>query len=117
MTRTIMDAAILLDAIGGCDPADEFTVAAQIAGHTGSYAGALDVDGLKCVRLGVVRNAFGPDDNPKSAAVNRVIEKALRAAKSPGAKLIDVEIPNLAEHIAETALYLAASRPDVSATD
>lgn len=111
---TVKDAAIVLDAIVGYDPTDEFTAHALIAGHKGSYTAALDVNGLKSARLGVVRNAFGPDDRPESAAVNRIIETALNAAKSSGAKLIDVEIPNLVEHLAETAFYLAHSRFEVN---
>jgi amidase len=50
----------------------------------------------------------------RSTAVNRVIETALKAAKSAGAKLIDVEIPNLDEHLAETPFYLAHSRYEVN---
>ncbi len=114
MARTVKDAAILLDAIVGYDPTDEFTAYALIAGHRSSYTEALDANGLKGARLGVVRNAFGPDDRRELAAVNRVIEKGLNAAKSAGATLIDVEIPNLDEHLAETAFYLAHSRYEVN---
>jgi amidase len=114
MARTLKDAAVLLDAIVGYDPTDEFTAHALIAGHKGSYTEALDADGLKGARLGIVRNAFGPNDRPESAAVNRVVESALKAAKSAGADVIDVEIPNLDEHLAETAFYLAHSRYEVN---
>jgi amidase len=114
MTRTVKDAAILLDAIVGYDPSDEFTAEAIFAAHHGSYVQALDADGLKGARLGVVRNAFGPNDRPESAAVNRVIESALKAAKSAGANVIDIEIPNLDERLDETAFYIAHSRYEVN---
>ena len=66
MARTLKDAAVLLDAIVGYDPTDELTAHALIAGHKGSYTEALDADGLKGARLGIVRNAFGPNDRPES---------------------------------------------------
>ena len=114
MTRTVKDAAILLDAIVGYDPSDEFTAEAMFAAHQGSYVQALDADGLKGARLGVVRNAFGPNDRPELAAVNRVIESALKAAKLAGANLIDIEIPSLGERLDETAFYIAHSRYEVN---
>ena len=114
MARTVRDAAILLDYLAGYDRTDEYTTAALIAGHKGLYVDALDADGLKGARLGVVRNAFGSNDKPESAAVNRVIEKALRVAKAAGAKLIDIEIPNLMNHIGETAFYIIHSRYEVN---
>jgi amidase len=114
MARAVKDAAILLDALVGFDPTDEYTVAAAIAGHKRSYVEALDAHSLDGARLGVVRNAFGSNAETDSAAVNRVIENALAAAKSGGATLVDIEIPNLVDHIVETSLYLTHSRHDIN---
>jgi amidase len=113
MTRTVKDAAILLDSLVGYDPTDEFTTVAIIAKHKGSYVDALDTKSLKGARLGVVRNAFGSNSDPSSAAVNRVVEKALAAAKSAGATLVDIEIPDLVKHIRDTSLYRTSSRYDI----
>jgi amidase len=113
MTRTVKDAAILLDSLVGYDPTDEFTSVAIIAKHKGSYVDALDTNSLKGAKLGVVRNAFGSNSDPNCAAVNRVVEKALAAARSAGATLVDVEIPDLADHIHGTALYRTSSRYDI----
>jgi len=114
MARTVKDAAILLDSLVGYDPTDEYTTAALIGAHKGSYADGLDADSLRGTRLGVVRNAFGTDDNPESAAVNAVMAKALKAAEAAGATLFDIEIPNLMDQIIETSLYLTHSRHDIN---
>ncbi|RCV87418.1 amidase [Vreelandella rituensis] len=114
MARTVKDAAKLLDSMVGYDPKDEYTTAALIAGHKGSYVEATENASLRGTRLGVVRNAFGTDDNPDAAAVNRVMADALNAAREAGAELIDVEIPDLMEHILETSLYLSHSRYDIN---
>ena len=78
MARTVKDAAILLDALVGFDPEDEYTTAYVIAGHKGSYTDYLDKNALKGARIGVVKNAFGSDDNPEAAEVNNVIRAAIR---------------------------------------
>ncbi|WP_299188624.1 amidase family protein [uncultured Psychrobacter sp.] len=114
MARTVTDAALLLDTMVGYDPKDEYTTAASIANHQGSYTDAMDVDSLKNARLGVVRNAYGPNDNTESAEVNQIIDSALEQAKSAGAELIDVEIPDMMEHITETSLYGSHSRHDIN---
>ncbi|MGM8888577.1 amidase family protein, partial [Psychrobacter sp. 1U2] len=65
-------------------------------------------------RLGVVRNAYGSNDDTESAEVNQIIDSALEQAKSAGAELIDVEIPDMMEHITETSLYGSHSRHDIN---
>jgi amidase len=114
MARTVKDAAILLDSLVGYDPSDPYTTAALIGKYKGSYADAMDVDSLKGARLGVVRNSFGSNSNPESAAVNKVVEKALADMKAAGATVIDIEIPDLADHIVETSHYLIHSRHDIN---
>ncbi|WP_367103170.1 amidase [uncultured Psychrobacter sp.] len=114
MARTVTDAALLLDAMVGYDPKDEYTTAASIANHKGSYADAMDINSLKNARLGIVRNAYGPNDNTESAEVNNIIDSALEQAKSAGAELIDVEIPDMMDLITETSLYGSHSRHDIN---
>jgi amidase len=115
MARTVKDAALLLDAIVGFDPTDQYTTAALIGAHKGSYADVLDADSMKGARLGVVRNAFGSNSDPDCASVNGVITKAFDTAKKAGAILVDVEIPDLMDHIIYTSLYLTHSRHDINA--
>jgi len=84
MCRTVADAAVLLTALSGMDPADAATRAS--AGKAASdYAKYLDPKGLAGARLGVPRKAlFG-----QSAAADRVVEAALAEMKKQGAVLVD----------------------------
>jgi amidase len=89
MARTVADAAILLDAIAGTDPADKAT--AEAGKRKAEYAKHLDRNALKGARLGVVRNQFGGRNDLQGAA----IEKALAVLKAQGAILVDIpEVPN-----------------------
>ncbi|MGD9913485.1 MAG: amidase [Rhizobiaceae bacterium] len=114
MARTVKDAALLLDSMIGYDPTDEYTIAALIANQKTSYVDAMDADSMKGARIGVVRNAFGANDNPEAAPVNAVTEAALAKLKAAGAVLVDVEIPDLMDHILATSLYGSHSRHDIN---
>jgi len=83
MTRTVADAAVLLTAIAGPDPADAATEAA--AEHATDYATFLDPGALDGARLGVWRAGSTPAD----AATVAVLESALGAMRHQGAQLID----------------------------
>jgi amidase len=114
MTRTVRDAAVLLDALVGYDPADPFTAATSLARVSGSYANHLVEDGLRGARIGVLREAFGSDDHPDSGQVNRVANEAIEAMASAGAELVDpVGVPDLQEFVVTTALYLVQSKHDI----
>jgi amidase len=114
MGRTVTDTAILLDAIVGYDPKDPYTTAYLIADHKGSYTQNLDANGLKGARIGVLKEAFGGDDDPDCAQVNSVIRKAIESIRSAGAKIVPVSLPNLMEFIVETSLYITHSRHDIN---
>lgn len=83
MTRTVADAAALLNVLAGVDPRDPATARAD-GKVPADYTAFLQADALKGARIGVVRNMFG-----ENALVGRVIEGALAALKSAGAELID----------------------------
>jgi amidase len=113
MTRTVTDAAILLDAMVGYDPRDEYTAASLIAGHKGSYAEHLRRAGLERARIGVLKEAFGAGADAE--AVNAVIRTAVEAIRLAGAAIIEISLPNLLDHILDTSLYLTHSRHDINA--
>jgi amidase len=118
MTRTVKDAALMLDVLVGFDIADPYTATAAIAGPPlgGSYASDLDATLLKGARLGVLRSqGFGDDSDPECAPVNTVINSALETFRKAGTTLIDVTIPDLAEQIRFTAVHLCRSRSDIDA--
>ena len=113
MTRTVKDAAILLDVLVGYDPADSFTATALLARDIGSYANGLS-GGFAGARIGVLREAFGADEDPDSSQVNGVVEKAIEAMREAGTEVVDpVSVPDLWHYIEVTSLYLSQSRYDI----
>lgn len=114
MTRTVKDAAILLDVLVGYDPEDPFTASATLARDAGSYADGLTEDRLTGARIGVVREAFGSDEDQDSSAVNQVVGEAIDAMRAAGAEIVDpVSIPDLQDFVGVTSLYLSQSRYDI----
>ncbi|MGC2138683.1 MAG: amidase [Candidatus Sulfotelmatobacter sp.] len=83
MCRTVRDAAILLGALTGVDPADAATAASAGKSYT-DYTRFCDPDGLKGARIGVARKYFGFND-----AVDALMEQSLDAMKKQGATLVD----------------------------
>ncbi|RDC63779.1 amidase [Adhaeribacter pallidiroseus] len=86
LARTVRDAAILLGALTGIDPADAVTQ--ESTGKTlRDYTPFLDVNGLQGKRIGVEK-AFleGHED------VTALLQKALAVLKSKGATIVEVEI-------------------------
>lgn len=115
MARTVRDAALLLDALVGYDPRDEYTAAFAIARLPESTAALLDAGALDGARLGVLRGAFGSDEDPDARPVNAVIEGALGELTGAGAELVDpVTIDGLQDFVAETSLYITHSKHDIN---
>ncbi len=117
MTRTVRDAAILLDAIAGYDPDDPVT--AYAAGRTpDSYVDGLDPDGLRGARIGIVREPMDAETDPESddyRQVRRVVDRAVADLRRLGAELVDpVEVPGLDE---AQATYVRNSFETEGATD
>lgn len=105
MTRTVRDAAILLDVIAGYDPNDPVT--AYSVGHVPpSYTAFLRQDGLKGARLGVIREPMHDRTDPASQdymKVKSVIDKAILDLKALGAEVVDrVTIPDLKALLTKT---------------
>jgi Asp-tRNA(Asn)/Glu-tRNA(Gln) amidotransferase A subunit family amidase len=92
ITRTVEDAARMLDVMAGYDPADPIT--AFSAGHAPrTYTGSLDAGGLKGARIGLLTDFLGRD--PIHQDVNRVVDKAVARMTSMGATIVRVTIPDL----------------------
>ncbi|MBM4218846.1 MAG: amidase [Gammaproteobacteria bacterium] len=90
MTRTVADAAILLDAIAGTDPADPAT--AGVAGRTGGFQDAIQGASLAGRRFGIVRNHGG------GAAAEPLLDSVIATLRAQGAEVVDpVELPPPAE--------------------
>jgi amidase len=96
MTRTVADAAALLTAMAGPDPADAATQRPAPTRGSGAtrpdYTRFLDANGLKGARIGVVRNKlFG-----YSPPADQLAEAAIAVMKQQGAVIVDpANIPTL----------------------
>jgi amidase len=84
MARTVADAAALLGAMAGADPDDSATRNSSTRGAR-DYTSALQSDGLKGARLGVVRNQLWG----YNAATDTLAEAAIADMKSAGAVIVD----------------------------
>ena len=102
MTRSVKDAAIVLDVIAGYDPNDPVTAYAVGQVPT-SYTASLSTDGLKGARIGVIREPMDPKTDPASAdykQVKSVIDRALGDLRRLGADVVDpVTIPQLTSRV------------------
>lgn len=87
MTRTVADAAALLDVMAAATDTADTATQASTRRRT-DYAAALDPNALKGARIGVLRDATGyqPD-------LDAAFERALAVLKASGATLVDVKIP------------------------
>ena len=102
ITRTVKDAAILLDAIAGYDPNDPIT-AYSVGQIPSTYTAFLTSDGLQGARIGVIREAMDSKADPSSDDYHKVrvvIDKAIANLKRLGADVIDpVVIPDLKDRL------------------
>lgn len=98
MTRTVADAAALLDVMTGYDPADPST-AYGVGQAPASFTAALDPDGLRGVRVGVLRTPMGWHTDPRAedfGQITEVFDKAVAELAAAGAEVVDpVEIADL----------------------
>ena len=111
MTRTVADAAKLLDAMAGYDPRDPVT--AYAVGRTpASYSSNLDPRALRGAQIGILRTPMGYQTEPDSddfKKVDEVFNKAVADLKQAEAEVIDpIEIPDLIALLATRAKDTAA---------
>lgn len=88
ITRTVEDAARVLNAIAGYDPADAAT--AWSVGHIpADYTTCLDAAGLRGARLGVLTSFFG--SGPEHKEVNEAINHSLNVIQEQGALIVAID--------------------------
>ena len=98
MARTVRDTAILLSAMAGVDPEDAATEDAK-GRILADYAAALDAEGLRGARLGIVKNYLN-----QHPGLDAVMAEAFATLKRKGAALIEVELPTGYENDEQTVL-------------
>lgn len=84
MARSVTDAALLLTALAGTDPADAAT--AEADARRTDYAAGLSADYLKGVRIGVLADRTGGN-----ARVQAAFAAALEKLKAAGAVLVEIK--------------------------
>ncbi|PWY79303.1 amidase, partial [Aspergillus heteromorphus CBS 117.55] len=88
MAKTVKDAAMLLQAIAGPDPKDNYTTASPFGDNLPDYAAACKTSGLHGKRIGIARNvidSLGASGAPVVAA----FDAALSVISNAGATIID----------------------------
>jgi len=90
ITRTVTDAARLLDVMAGYDPADPVT-ALSIGRMPKSYTHLLAKDALKGARIGVMNTMFGKE--ARHQEVNKVMEGVIATMQSLGATIVRFDLP------------------------
>ncbi|HSA57014.1 MAG TPA: amidase family protein, partial [Gemmatimonadaceae bacterium] len=93
MTRTVADAAAVLQVVAGEDPDDPATAAAR-GRVIPNYLQALDPDGLRGARIAVLRQAYDAPTN--DSQVVAVFQQAVADLRHAGATVLDsIAIPEL----------------------
>jgi Asp-tRNA(Asn)/Glu-tRNA(Gln) amidotransferase A subunit family amidase len=115
MARSAKELATVLDVTVGYDAADEYTAATELTDEAGSYVERLDATALDGARIGVLRDAFGDEDDPESGPVTSTVEDAIEVMADAGAEIVDpVSVPDLDAHLDATSLYLLQSKHDLN---
>ncbi|MGO9378668.1 MAG: amidase family protein [Dissulfurispiraceae bacterium] len=96
ITRTVSDAALMLDVMVGYDPDDPITVW-SVGNIPGTYTSFLSKDGLKGARVGVLRSFFGAER--KHDEVNEVSLKSIDIVRQEGAEIKFIDVPLNAEKL------------------
>ncbi|MDP3242769.1 MAG: amidase [Reyranella sp.] len=84
MTRSALDAAIVLGVIAGADPEDPTSVGLPVP----DYVASID-QGVRGRRIGLATNMQGLDEDAR-----RALDGAVDALKSAGAMIVDVTLPD-----------------------
>ena len=98
LTRTVEDAAMILQAIAGFDPADSTSLDVPVD----DYLSGLN-DGVKGMKLGVPKEYFGDGID---AGVRKLVEAAIQKLAAQGAEIVDISLPNT-EHAVATYYIIA----------
>jgi aspartyl-tRNA(Asn)/glutamyl-tRNA(Gln) amidotransferase subunit A len=86
MTRTVEDAAIMLEILAGHDPGDAYSRKVPVTAYSQQLEG-----GIRGLRLGLPRTTFYNRLDPE---VERAVQTAVNRMEEMGASVVDVNIPN-----------------------
>lgn len=98
LTRSVEDAALILQAIAGFDPADSTSLDIAVP----DYVSGLN-DGVKGLKLGVPKEYFGEGIDP---GVRKNVEAAIQNLAAQGAEIVEISLPHT-EHAVATYYVIA----------
>lgn len=90
LTRTVEDAAYVLDIMAGKDELDSTTIARDEAGYTLDVSEKLT--SLQGKKIGIIKEYMGEGID---SGVKAVIEKSIESLKNAGAEIVEVSLPSL----------------------
>jgi aspartyl-tRNA(Asn)/glutamyl-tRNA(Gln) amidotransferase subunit A len=107
LTRTVEDAALVLQEIAGYDPADPSTVRIRVDDYTAALG-----DGVRGFRIGVPRSYFFAQLDDEVAAA---VERALGELRALGADVRDDEVAGVEAGVAATFGLVLAEAQEIHA--
>ena len=105
VTRTVLDAALLHDVIGGHDPKDSTSLTDAWPSFAAAAREGLDADSLAGLRVGVVRELDSPGFQ---AGVLQRFHEALELLTAAGAEIVEVSAPHFEYAVAAYYVILPA---------
>jgi aspartyl-tRNA(Asn)/glutamyl-tRNA(Gln) amidotransferase subunit A len=100
MTRSALDAALLLRAMAGYDPGDPTTSVLPVPDYTAALTGS-----VKGLRIGLLRSFFLDASSPE---VREAVERAAKALEELGARVDEVKLDQVA-NVAAASMAIVAS--------
>ena len=107
ITRTVEDAALMLNAIAGYDPTDATTIRTPVAEYTSAL-----LNGLQGLRIGVPRTYFF-DHLEDDVAV--AVEQAIDELRALGAEVRDIDLPDVGAGVAALFGIVLAEAQEIHA--
>ena len=105
VTRTVLDAALVHDVIGGWDPRDSTSLKDEWPSFADAARAGARQESLKGLRIGVVKELDAPGFQ---AGVSQRFHEALALLEGAGAEIVEVSAPNFEYAVAAYYLILPA---------
>jgi aspartyl-tRNA(Asn)/glutamyl-tRNA(Gln) amidotransferase subunit A len=106
VSRTVLDAALLHDVIGGHDPRDSTSIPDAWPSMAAAAREGLQADTLRGLRVGVVKELAGGDGF--QAGVTQRFQETVALLESAGAVVVEIDAPSFAYAISAYYLILPA---------
>jgi aspartyl-tRNA(Asn)/glutamyl-tRNA(Gln) amidotransferase subunit A len=105
VSRTVLDAALVHDVIGGHDPRDSTSLTDEWPSFAAAARAGAAQESLKGLRIGVVKELDAPGFQ---AGVHQRFHETLELLSSAGAEIVEVSAPNFEYAVAAYYLILPA---------